>query len=106
MPPGRKRPFLLASRTCNAFVARVSGTRDVPERDRGRSCRRAPPLALPVPVLHYSSAMLRFTVILIAFSAFAADSDFNGRWDITTTTRRAYWLELTGVGTPKPSGFF
>src|SRR5215471_8072913 len=50
--------------------------------------------------------MLRFTVILVAFSAFAADSDFNGRWDITTTTRRAYWLELTGVGTPKPSGFF
>jgi hypothetical protein len=37
----------------------------------------------------------------------AADADFNGRWDLTTVNRpRAWWLELTGVGTPKPAGKF
>ncbi len=51
-----------------------------------------------------------FALLLLAAStAFAADQDFNGRWDITahTTPRpRAFWLELTGAGTPNPSGFF
>src|SRR5215470_3551751 len=48
------------------------------------------------------------TILTLAFALplLAADSDFNGRWDITTTTRRAMWLELTGAGTAKPSGFF
>jgi len=48
-------------------------------------------------------------LFLAATTAFAADQDFNGRWDITahTTPRaRAFWLELTGAGTPNPSGFF
>jgi hypothetical protein len=39
--------------------------------------------------------------------ALAADTDFNGRWDLTTVNRpRAWWLELTGVGSPKPAGKF
>ena len=49
------------------------------------------------------------TLTLLAFSALAADSDFNGRWDITNNTQprpKAWWLELTGVGTANPSGFF
>jgi hypothetical protein len=41
--------------------------------------------------------------------AFAADSDFNGRWDITANTQprpRAWWVELKDVGTPTASGSF
>ena len=39
---------------------------------------------------------------------FAADTDFNGRWDITPVSPRprAWWVELTGVGTPKATGKF
>jgi len=46
---------------------------------------------------------------LAAGTAFAADQDFNGRWDITTNTQprpRAWWVELTGVGTPQAAGKF
>jgi hypothetical protein len=46
-------------------------------------------------------------LLLSATPSLAADSDFNGRWDLTTLTRpRAWWVELNGVGTPKPSGKF
>jgi hypothetical protein len=48
-------------------------------------------------------------LLFAACAAFAADQDFNGRWDITahTTPRpRAYWLELTGAGSANPSGWF
>jgi hypothetical protein len=40
--------------------------------------------------------------------AFSADQDFNGRWDITVVSQRprAWWLQLTGVGTPHPEGKF
>jgi hypothetical protein len=47
--------------------------------------------------------------LLLAAGAFAAGSDFNGRWDITVHTQprpRAWWVELTGVGTSSPSGYF
>jgi hypothetical protein len=44
--------------------------------------------------------------LLTALPLLAADSDFNGRWDITTNAKRAMWLELKGAGTPKVSGFF
>ncbi|HYW46650.1 MAG TPA: DUF1080 domain-containing protein [Bryobacteraceae bacterium] len=47
--------------------------------------------------------------LLAACPAFSADADFNGRWDITANTKprpRAWWLELTGVGTPSPAGKF
>jgi hypothetical protein len=50
--------------------------------------------------------MRTLATILLALPLLAADSDFNGRWDITTTTRRAWWLEVDGAGTPTPSGFF
>jgi len=37
----------------------------------------------------------------------AADSDFNGRWDLTTVGRpRAWWVELNGVGTAQAGGKF
>jgi hypothetical protein len=47
--------------------------------------------------------------LLAVCPAFAADQDFNGRWDITAHTDprpRAYWIELTGVGTPNAAGKF
>jgi len=47
--------------------------------------------------------LLAFT---LALPLLAADSDFNGRWDITTNARRAMWLEVAGAGTAKPSGYF
>lgn len=42
-------------------------------------------------------------------SAQAADKDFNGRWDLTvhkTPADRAWWLEITGAGTPEIKGRF
>jgi hypothetical protein len=49
-----------------------------------------------------------FGLLLLAATAFAADADFNGRWDITTNTPRprGWWVELNGVGTPGASGKF
>ena len=51
-----------------------------------------------------------FAILLLAISpALAADSDFNGRWDITAQTKPrplGWWLELAGVGTPTASGKF
>jgi len=41
--------------------------------------------------------------------AFAADAQFNGRWDITVpqeTRARAWWLEVSGAGTPAMEGKF
>src|SRR5580765_4025134 len=50
---------------------------------------------------------MRILVVLAAvMPLLAADSDFNGRWDITTNAKRAMWLEVTGAGTANPSGFF
>jgi hypothetical protein len=47
-------------------------------------------------------------LLLLAAASFAADSDFNGRWDLTTTTARprGWWVELNGVGTPQANGTF
>ncbi len=47
--------------------------------------------------------------LLAAGTALAADSDFNGRWDISANTPprpRAWWVELNGVGTPSANGTF
>src|SRR5437016_5454484 len=55
------------------------------------------------------NAMRLAVTLLFAAAAFAADQDFNGRWDITTTGQprpRAMWLELTGMGSPNPTGKF
>ncbi|MGD0500119.1 MAG: DUF1080 domain-containing protein [Bryobacteraceae bacterium] len=47
-------------------------------------------------------------LVAAAGPALAADSDFNGRWDIKTIQPqpRAWWVELNGVGTASPSGRF
>jgi hypothetical protein len=53
--------------------------------------------------------MRLLATLLLALPLLAADSDFNGRWDITNNTQprpKAWWLELTGAGTPNPSGKF
>jgi len=47
--------------------------------------------------------------LLAAGALCAADSDFNGRWDIRANTPprpRAWWVELNGVGTPQANGTF
>jgi 3-keto-disaccharide hydrolase len=47
--------------------------------------------------------------LLAVCPAFAASPDFNGRWDIhanTTPRPRAWWVELSGVGTPQAAGKF
>ena len=47
--------------------------------------------------------------LLAACPGIAADQDFNGRWDLTALTQprpRAWWLELTGVGSSDPTGKF
>jgi hypothetical protein len=54
----------------------------------------------------------RFALLLAlsaSGAAFAADSDFNGRWDIRVINEprgRAFWLEVTGAGTPNLKGRF
>ncbi|HTP30528.1 MAG TPA: DUF1080 domain-containing protein, partial [Candidatus Acidoferrales bacterium] len=53
--------------------------------------------------------MRHLLTLLLALPLLGADSDFNGRWDITNNTQprpKAWWLELTGMGTANPSGFF
>ncbi len=48
-------------------------------------------------------------ILLSACAVLAADSDYNGRWDITVLTQpqaRAWWLEVAGAGTVKPAGKF
>jgi hypothetical protein len=49
-----------------------------------------------------------FGLLFLAAAAFAADSDFNGRWDLTTvqTRPRGWWVELNGVGTSSANGTF
>ncbi|HWC97612.1 MAG TPA: DUF1080 domain-containing protein [Candidatus Sulfopaludibacter sp.] len=50
---------------------------------------------------------LLFGILLLAVTpAFCAPSDFNGRWDITASGARAWWVELNGVGTPAAAGKF
>ncbi|HKW96337.1 MAG TPA: DUF1080 domain-containing protein [Bryobacteraceae bacterium] len=52
------------------------------------------------------------TFLLFVFAllpAFANDAQFNGRWDITVpheSRARAWWLEITGAGTPAIKGRF
>jgi hypothetical protein len=49
----------------------------------------------------------RLGILLLACApAFCAPSEFNGRWDITATGARAWWVELNGVGTPEAAGKF
>lgn len=51
---------------------------------------------------------LAISLLAIA-PAFSAPADFNGRWDIHADTKprpRAWWVELSGVGTPQAAGKF
>jgi hypothetical protein len=52
--------------------------------------------------------LLAALLVAAVCPAFAADSDFNGRWDIATSQPqpRAWWVELAGVGTASPAGKF
>jgi hypothetical protein len=46
-------------------------------------------------------------LFLWAPNAGAADKDFNGKWDLTihkTPADKAWWLEISGAGTPKITG--
>jgi hypothetical protein len=48
-------------------------------------------------------------LLLATGAGFAADAGFNGRWDIEVPKeprRRAWWLEVTGAGTPGIKGRF
>lgn len=48
-------------------------------------------------------------LLLAAASLWAADTDFNGRWNIRVEDEarsRAWWLEVTGAGTPTLQGRF
>jgi len=48
-----------------------------------------------------------FISLLLVTSALAADSPFNGRWIIPVPSRnRAWWLEVTGAGSPNLKGRF
>jgi 3-keto-disaccharide hydrolase len=49
------------------------------------------------------------SILLAALPALAADSDFNGRWDLEvhkTPADKAWWLEVTAAGTPDIKGRF
>ncbi len=49
------------------------------------------------------------TLLLLAPAAWPADTDFNGRWDITVLNSprgRAWWVEVQGAGTPAIKGKF
>jgi hypothetical protein len=53
--------------------------------------------------------MVFLLLLAAACAAFAADSGYNGRWDVTVTNeprRRAWWLEVEGAGTPAIKGRF
>jgi hypothetical protein len=52
---------------------------------------------------------MRIALLLVAaLPLLGADKDYNGRWDITAIQQRprAWWAELTGVGTPAAAGKF
>lgn len=53
--------------------------------------------------------MRGYFFLLLSVAAMAADSDFNGRWDINVqneSRRRAWWLEVNGAGGSALSGKF
>ena len=47
--------------------------------------------------------------LAVSLAAMAADSGFNGRWDLSVSNEpraRVWWLEVTGAGTPNIAGRF
>jgi hypothetical protein len=60
-------------------------------------------------ILTISMRVLVFLLAAAALMAASAGSQFNGRWDITVPNdarARAWWLEVTGAGTPALAGKF
>jgi hypothetical protein len=52
---------------------------------------------------------MRKLLLVLLLPAFASDTQFNGRWDITVpqeSRSRAWWLEVSGAGTPSLQGRF
>jgi hypothetical protein len=48
-------------------------------------------------------------LLVLAWCAFGDDAQFNGRWDITIAHEarsRAWWMEISGAGTPQLKGKF
>jgi hypothetical protein len=60
----------------------------------------------------FYSLVALFGVVAVSSPSPAADTDFNGRWDITVhgntecTVTCAWWLEVTGAGAAQPKGSF
>jgi hypothetical protein len=55
------------------------------------------------------TGMRRLGIVLLCAGGLAAEPGFNGRWNITVTGEpraRAWWLEVTGAGTPAIQGRF
>ncbi|HLM98066.1 MAG TPA: DUF1080 domain-containing protein [Bryobacteraceae bacterium] len=53
--------------------------------------------------------MRKLLPLVLLLPAFASDAQFNGRWDITVpqeSRSRAWWLEVSGAGTPSLQGRF
>jgi hypothetical protein len=53
--------------------------------------------------------MRELLLLVLLLPAFASDAQFNGRWDITVpkeSRSRAWWLEVSGAGTPSLQGRF
>jgi hypothetical protein len=53
--------------------------------------------------------VLPVSFFALCFAAFAGDVDFNGRWDIQLlkdSPDKAWWIEVTGAGTPDIKGRF
>ena len=54
-----------------------------------------------------SVSLLLSAFVVYAGMAWAADTDYNGRWDLTvhkTPADKAWWLEISGAGTPNIKG--
>lgn len=60
----------------------------------------------------FTTLAVSFTLLACSLTAIAADKDFNGRWDLIVhnnpncTVTCAWWLEVTGAGTPEVKATF
>ena len=63
-------------------------------------------------MIYAATNMMRLfflAILLMTVSVFGGDKDFNGRWNIEVPKEprhRAWWLEVSGAGTPKIKGRF
>src|SRR5438270_3492045 len=57
----------------------------------------------------FVSLVVPLVLTALPSAARAADKDFNGRWDLVvhkTPADKAWWLEISGAGTPQIKGSF